>query len=87
MILYSSYAVLYVGTVPDIPNIHNILTNIQQFGRQWGLDESSGRKSATLVHGFAFSVDLMCSNINTTIEYHQKSGLETKPFLETEHVV
>ena len=37
------YGVPYVGTVSDMPNIHNILTNEGcRFGHQSGLDETTG---------------------------------------------
>ena len=46
-----------VGTVPDMPNMHIILTLLgHRFGHQLGLDESSGRNSTTFLHGIAFRV-------------------------------
>ena len=44
--------------------IYTMLTNIgYRFVHQSGLDESSGRKSTTFLHGFAFRVYLMFSEI------------------------
>ena len=59
-LLCLTYAVPYVGTlsnVPDMPNIHNIWVHIgHRFGHQAGLDKSSGRNSTTFVYGIEFQV-------------------------------
>ena len=42
-------ALANVGAAPDIPNIHNVLTNIgHRFGHQSGPDESSGQNPAAI---------------------------------------
>ena len=59
-----------MGTVPDMPNIRNILTIIgHRFGRQSGLDESSGRNSTIVLYGIAFRVSFVFSKIREHIEY------------------
>ena len=46
-----------IGTIPNMTNIHNILTNIgHRSGHQSGLDESSGRNPTTFLYGVAFRV-------------------------------
>ena len=56
-----------VGTVPGMPGIHNILTNIEhRFGHQSGLDESLRRNSTTFLHGVAFRVYLKFQKIVKT---------------------
>ena len=50
-------ALANVGAAPDIPNIHNMLTNIgHRVGHQSGLDESSGQNPAVILKGFRFRV-------------------------------
>ena len=50
--------------VPNIPNIHNILTNIgHRFGHQSGLYESSGQNSAAILIAYSFRVYFVFSNI------------------------
>ncbi len=53
----------YVGTVPDMPNIYNTLTNIgHRFGHQICLDESSGRNSSTtFLYEIVFRIYLVFS--------------------------
>ena len=49
-----------VGTLPDMPNIQNLLTIIGHcFGHQSGIDESSGRSSTIFLSGIAFRVYLL----------------------------
>ena len=56
----SAFAVPQVRTVPDMRNIHDILTTIgHRFGHQSGLDESSGQVSTIFRHGIAIRVCLM----------------------------
>ena len=53
-----------------MPNIHNILTIIgHRFGHQSGLDESSGGKFTTFLHGIGFRVYLVFSKIDTNTAY------------------
>ena len=60
-----SIVVPYVGTVADIPNTHNVLTNIgHRFGHQSALDESSRRRPIILQNSFAFRVYLVIFNEN-----------------------
>ena len=60
-----------VGTIPDMPNIHNIMTNIgHRFHHQSGLDESSGRNSITCLHGIVFRVCLKFSKIRKNPKRH-----------------
>ena len=56
--------------VPDIPNIHKILTNMGHgFVHQSGLDESSGQKPTIVLHRIAFRVYLMFSRIGKNTKY------------------
>ena len=62
--------VIYVGSVPDIPNIHD------------GVYESSGQSSAAILNGFAFLVYFVCfgksrntSTINTNTDYYKQIDL------------
>ena len=72
--LKDTYAVPYVGAVPDVQNIHNILKTIaHRVGQQSGLDESSGRKSTIFPHGIAFRIYLTFSKIGKNIDYSQLS--------------
>ena len=65
---YHTYAVPYVGTGPDMPNIHNTLTSIgHRFGHQLGLDESSRRNSTTYLLGVTSHGYVMFSEINIII--------------------
>ena len=48
------------------------------FWSQSGLDESSGRKSATFLYGIAFLVYLMFSKVRIIIEYKWKQWFLTK---------
>ena len=67
------YAILYVGTVPDIPNIHKILTNIgHRFVHQSGLDESPGQKSTICLHRIAFRVYLLFSRMGKNRKYYKR---------------
>ena len=64
------YAILYAGTVPSMPNISHILTNVEhRFGHQSGLGESSGRISTTCLYGIAFRVYLMFFQNGNNINY------------------
>ena len=60
----------FVVTVPDMPNIHDMLTNIgHRVGHQSGLDERSGRSSTTFLYGTAFRVYFMFSKIGRSSTY------------------
>ena len=60
----------WVGTGSDMPNIHNISTNIgHRVGHQSGLDESSGGNSITFLYGIAFRVDSMLFQIGKNTKY------------------
>ena len=51
------WAVPYVGTVPDTPNIHNTLTNIgHHFAHQSDLDDRSRPQSTMCLNGFVCGV-------------------------------
>ena len=63
------YVDLMVGTIPDLPNIHNMLTIPgHRFRHPSGLDESSGRNSTTSLHGIAFLVYLVFPETRTIIK-------------------
>ena len=51
-------------TIPAVPTLHNILTNIgHRFGHQSGLDESSRRNSTASLHEAALCVYLVFPKI------------------------
>ena len=69
---YSSVAACkYVGTVgtyPDMPKLHTILSSIgHQLDHQSDLDKTSGRSSTTVLYGTVLRVCLMFSHIDKTI--------------------
>ena len=54
------YVYVYIGTVPYMPNINNIWTNIgHRSGHQSGLHENEGRNSITFLYGSAVRVYLV----------------------------
>ena len=62
-----------VGTIPDMPNIHNILPIVEhRFGLQSGLDGSAGQKSTIVLHGITFRVYLMFSKTNTNLKKQRR---------------
>ena len=59
-------------SMPDMPNIQTILTNIgHRFVHQSGLDESSGGFTTTFRHGIAFRVYFMFSKIGKNHKYYK----------------
>ena len=59
-----TYAVLQVGTVPNMQSIHNVLTIIgHRFGHRSGVYQSSGRNPTIFLYGIAFRVYLVISKI------------------------
>ena len=75
------YAIPYVGTVPDMPNIPNILTNVgHRFGHQSSLGRVQEEAGPLCLYGVAFRVYLVfpniakTSNINTQIKFVMHSG-------------
>ena len=67
MYIYILY--IYIGTVPDVPNIHNIITIVgHRVGHQSSLGESSGRISTICLSGIVFRVYSVFSKIGTNIK-------------------
>lgn len=79
-----------VGTIPDIPNMHNLLPNIgYRFGHQSGLDESQRRKPTTFLDRLAFRVHLGFSIVGILITYDQTQNVfvEVMPIRKKQKIV
>ena len=60
-------------TVPDMPNVHDILTSIgHPFGHHSGLGESSRRKSTFVLHEIAFPVYSIITKMTKPYGFRQQ---------------